>query len=128
MNSLASKKQSVQSASMSKSTTPFAIAEDAERNSITQCVGIQRPRPLQEFLTVPVLGNRSGNSSKTKPFADLESAKKEELTKITEFTPREVQRNTHMQALRPSQDFSFDNDHINEEAVARTKQLYHKLP
>ena len=40
MNSLASKKQSVQSASMSKSTTPFAIAEDAERNSITQCVGI----------------------------------------------------------------------------------------
>ena len=33
-----------------------------------------------------------------------------------------------MQALRPSQDFSFDNDHINEEAVARTKQLYHKLP
>ena len=60
LNSFASKKLSTKAVSLkSKSTPPFKMAHDSEIDSVTQVTGIQRPKPLVEYLTVPVLKNHS---------------------------------------------------------------------
>ena len=59
LKSVSDRPVSVKSVTISKSSQPFAIAEDAERNSVTKLTRIQRPRPLNDYLTVPVLRSHS---------------------------------------------------------------------
>ena len=47
---------------MTKSTPPFTVAEDADLCSAAQVIGIQRPKPIQESLTVPVLTNQAARN------------------------------------------------------------------
>ena len=56
VSSKASKKLSTRS--LSKNSPPFKMADDADRSSVAAITGIQRPKPLNDCLIIPVLGNK----------------------------------------------------------------------
>lgn len=93
---------------MTKTTSPFAKADDLD---VSALVGIQRPRKIVDYLSVPVLTQAK---RREKP--------KQEQPSPNE-TPTEKAKESGFKNEYQPNDFSFDNDLIEDEAAPRSTEF-----
>ncbi len=86
------------------------VAQDADQYSVTQVIGIQRPKPLNDFLTVPILQNYSRQRPTLTKHTKMSSSKKIDETLLVR------DKNSEFYDEYSQNDFSFDVDCIGDEA------------